>query len=121
MRFLFGSGQLLPALENAVSGLEVGAKKTVEIACADAFGERDEERIVEVPREKLPPDAQIGAIVTAQDSSGRQIPLTIAHLDDSTARLDGNHPFAGKDLVFEIKVLNVENATAEETAHGHVH
>jgi FKBP-type peptidyl-prolyl cis-trans isomerase 2/predicted Fe-Mo cluster-binding NifX family protein len=121
MRYLHGVGQLLPALEGAVAGLEIGARKTVEIPCADAFGEHDESRIIEVKRTQLPPDVEIGAMVATRDQHGRQIPLTIVHLDDDTARLDGNHPFAGRDVVFKITVVNVENATAEELAHSHAH
>ena len=121
MRYLHGSGQLLPALETGVAGLEIGSKKTIAIPRADAFGERDEARITEVKRTQLPPDAEVGTMVVMQDQHGRQIPLTIVHLDDTTARLDGNHPFAGKDVVFKIKVANVENATADEIAHSHAH
>ena len=121
MRYLHGAGQLLPALEGAIAGLEIGARKTIEIPCAEAFGERDEKRVIEVQRTQLPPDAEIGTMVATKDQQGRQIPLIIIHLDDETARLDGNHPFAGKDVVFNITVANVENATAEEMAHNHAH
>jgi FKBP-type peptidyl-prolyl cis-trans isomerase 2/predicted Fe-Mo cluster-binding NifX family protein len=121
MRYLHGAGQLLPALEGAVAGLEIGAQKTVEVPCADAFGEHDEKRVIEVKRSQLPPDVKVGAMVGTQDQHGRQVPLVIIHLDDETARLDGNHPFSGKDVVFKITVSNVENATAEEMAHNHAH
>ena len=121
MRYLHGAGQLLPALEGAIAGLEIGARKTIEIPCAEAFGEHDEKRVIEVQRTQLPPDAEIGTMVATKDQQGRQIPLIIIHLDDETARLDGNHPFAGKDVVFNITVANVENATAEEMAHNHAH
>ena len=60
-------------------------------------------------------------MVTATDRNGQSFPLTIVHLDETTARLDGNHPLAGKDVVFNITVLKVENATADEIAHSHVH
>jgi FKBP-type peptidyl-prolyl cis-trans isomerase 2/predicted Fe-Mo cluster-binding NifX family protein len=121
MRYLHGAGQLLPALEGAIAGLEIGAQKTVEIPCANAFGKHDERRVIEVQRNQLSPDAEIGTMVTTKDQQGRQVPLIIIHLDDETARLDGNHPFAGKDVVFKISVANVENATAEEMAHNHAH
>ncbi len=121
MRYLHGAGQLLPALERAVAGLKIGAKKSVEIPCKEAFGERDEARILEVPRTQLPPDATIGMMVSTHGPNGQQIPLIVIHLDDTTARLDSNHPFAGKDVVFNVTVTQVENATAEEIAHGHMH
>lgn len=121
MRYLHGAGQLMPALEAAIGGLEMGATKTVELTPAEAFGEREDTRILEVERSQLPAEAAVGEIVTAENQSGQQMTLTIIHLDDQTARLDGNHPLAGKDLVFKITVKSVENATAEELAHSHAH
>jgi FKBP-type peptidyl-prolyl cis-trans isomerase SlyD len=60
-------------------------------------------------------------MVSAHDPSGQQIPLIVIHLDDTTARLDANHPFAGKDVIFNVTVTQVENATEDEIAHGHMH
>jgi len=121
MRYLHGVGQLLPALESAVEGLEKGASTTVAIPCADAFGERDEDRVIEVKRTQIPPEVEVGTMLATQDQHGRQIPLTVVGLDDETAKLDGNHPFAGKDVVFKVLVADVENATADELAHNHAH
>ena len=112
MRYLHGAGQLIPALESAVAGLEIGARKTIKVPCADAFGQRDQSRIIEVKRTQLPPEAKIGEMVATRDQHGRQIPLTIVHLDDDTARLDGNHPFSGKDVVFKLTVKSVEGLKA---------
>jgi FKBP-type peptidyl-prolyl cis-trans isomerase 2/predicted Fe-Mo cluster-binding NifX family protein len=121
MRYLHGAGQLLPALESALAGLEKGEQKSVAVPCAEAFGERDDARVVEVPRTQLPPDAALGMMVSAQDPTGRRIPLTIIHIDDAVVRLDANHPLAGKDVIFNVTVTDVETATAEEIAHGHSH
>jgi FKBP-type peptidyl-prolyl cis-trans isomerase SlyD len=121
MRYLHGVGRLLPALETAVAGLEKGEKRTVEIRCADAFGEREDARVIEVKRAQLPPDVRVGAMLATRDQQGRQIPLTVVELGDETAKLDGNHPFAGKDVVFKVTVADIENATPEELAHGHPH
>jgi FKBP-type peptidyl-prolyl cis-trans isomerase 2/predicted Fe-Mo cluster-binding NifX family protein len=108
MRFIFGSGQMIPVIERLVAGLEPGASVTKEVQSKEAFGDRDESRVIEVPREQLPPSITAGAVVTVQDAQGRQFPFTVMHLDDRTARLDGNHPLAGKDLVFCLTVKNVE-------------
>lgn len=108
MRFVFGAGQMLPALESAVTGLEPGATVRVEVPVAEGFGERDEGRVVEAPRAQLPPEAEVGQMVTAQDERGRQFPLVIVHLDDDIARLDGNHPLAGLDLSFDLTVAAVQ-------------
>jgi FKBP-type peptidyl-prolyl cis-trans isomerase 2/predicted Fe-Mo cluster-binding NifX family protein len=116
MRYLHGAGQLLPGLESAVTGLEEGATATVELACADAFGEHDDARVFEHPRDKLPSDVKVGDLLAGQDQHGHQVPLRVIHLDDTAGRLDGNHPLAGRDIVFKVRVAKVENATAEELA-----
>lgn len=121
MRYLHGAQQLLPALERAVTGLEPGGRVTAEIPAAEGFGEHDPERVVEVPRQQLPAEVEVGSMIAAQDDAGRRIPLVVVALDATMARLDANHPYAGKDLVFDITVLNVEAATQDELAHGHVH
>ncbi len=121
MRYLHGAGRTLPALEQAVAGLEPGAQMVVELTPEQAFGARDESRIVQAPREQLPPDVQVGMTVTAEDEGGRRFLLRVVGLDDEKVTLDGNHPLAGLDLVFEVTVLAVESATPEEIEHGHPH
>ncbi len=113
IRFIFGAGQTLPALEQAVAGLEPGANVVKEIPATEGFGEREESRVIEAPRAQLPPDVSIGAMVTAEDGQGRQFSLTVIQLDENIVRLDGNHPFAGKDLVFDLTVSMVEGIKTE--------
>jgi FKBP-type peptidyl-prolyl cis-trans isomerase 2/predicted Fe-Mo cluster-binding NifX family protein len=108
MRFIYGAGQVFPAVEQALAGLEPGAHALAELSAAEGFGERDESRVVEVPRGQLPPDVSVGSMVSAEDQHGRRFPLIVAHLDDNVARLDANHPLAGKDVVFDMTVKAVE-------------
>ena len=108
MRFIFGAGQIFPAIEQALAGLEPEAHVVKAVSASEGFGERDDTRIIEVPRSQLPADVAVGTMVTAQDQQGQQFPLLVIHLDENVARLDGNHPLAGKDLVFELTVKNVE-------------
>ena len=108
MRFIVGAGQIFPAIEQALAGLEPGAEVVKEVPVSEGFGERDEARVIEVAPSQLPPDTAVGTLVSAQDQQGRQIPLVVIHLDENVARLDGNHPLAGKDLVFELTVKDVE-------------
>jgi len=108
MRFIFGSGQIFPAVEQALAGLEPEAHVVAAVSAADGFGERDESRVVEAPRAQLPPDVAVGSMVTAEDQQGRRFPLMVVHLDDDVARLDANHPLAGRDLVFDLTVKKVE-------------
>jgi FKBP-type peptidyl-prolyl cis-trans isomerase 2/predicted Fe-Mo cluster-binding NifX family protein len=115
MRFIFGKGQVLPVIEKALTGLEPDAHVVQEVSAGEGFGERDETRIIEVPRSQLPPDIAVGAMVSGQDPGGQRIPLTVIHLDENVARLDGNHPLAGKDLVFEMTVKKVEGIKGVES------
>ncbi len=114
MRYLHGSGMIMPNVEKALDGRQEGAYAVVEVTAADAYGLRDESRILSVPRSQLPFDTSIGAIVSAHDQKGRQISLTVVELNDEIARLDGNHKLAGLDLSFEITVTKIEIPTAEE-------
>jgi len=119
MRYLHGAGSILPGLEKGLAGLEVGASKVVKVPCAEGFGEHHESRVIEVERAQLPPEIQVGATVTGQGPQGQRIPFTVLELGDETVRLDGNHQLAGKDMVFEVQVVQVESATPEELEHGH--
>jgi FKBP-type peptidyl-prolyl cis-trans isomerase 2/predicted Fe-Mo cluster-binding NifX family protein len=121
MSYLHGSRNLVPGLEKELAGLEAGAHVVVKIPRGEGFGDRDESKIIEVPRAQLPAHAELGARVAAQDESGRQFSLTVLEIGDETARLDGNHPLAGKDLAFDVTVLRVEAATPEEIEAGHSH
>lgn len=119
--YLHGHQNIVPGLEQALEGLEPGAHKKVELAAADAYGERDDTQVIEVPREQLPEDAFVGAVVHGQLQGGQVVMLTVVELDDDKAKLDANHPLAGRDLIFDVTIVKVEQATDEEIAHGHAH
>jgi len=108
MRFVSGAGQVFPAIEQALVGLEPGGHVVKAISAAEGFGERDESRVMEAPRAQLEATVAVGDTVIAQDEQGRQLPLVVLHLDEKVARLDANHPLAGKDVVFELTVKSVE-------------
>ncbi len=119
MRYLQGGGAIV-GLEKAIVGLEVGAELSVDVAPEEAFGLHDDARIMEVGRDQIPDDVKVGEVVMAQHPQG-QVRLTVVEVSDEIVKLDGNHPLAGETLHFQVKVLNVEAATQEEIAHGHVH
>jgi len=121
LAYLHGHGGLVPGLEDELTGMEMGDQRIIEVAAADAYGDRDESKVTQVPLEELPPDPQIGAVLYARQPDGRMIGLTVVELSETHARLDLNHPLAGRDLVFDITIVRVEKATDEELAHGHVH
>jgi FKBP-type peptidyl-prolyl cis-trans isomerase 2/predicted Fe-Mo cluster-binding NifX family protein len=108
MRFVYGAGQIFPAIEQALAGREPGAHVVKAVPADEGFGDRDESRVVEVPRAQIAPDVSVGDTVYAQDSRGQRFRFVVLDADEKIARLDGNHPLAGKDVVFELTVKSVE-------------
>lgn len=123
LEFIQGEGHIIPGLENALYGMTIGDSKNVVVPAGEGYGELDEEAFVEVPREQFPADIPMEAGVDLQvrTQDGETMPARIQHVTDDTVRLDFNHPLAGKQLTFEIKIVSVRSATAEEMDHGHVH
>ncbi len=104
-----GEGQVIPGFENAIVGMNTGESKTVEIPVAQAYGPRNEELVVEVTRDGIPPDVNpnVGEILHVQQPDGQQHRVTVAATSDTTLTLDGNHPLAGQDLTFEIELVEI--------------
>jgi FKBP-type peptidyl-prolyl cis-trans isomerase SlyD len=121
VRYLHGHGQLLPGLEKALEGRVAGDRAKATLSPKDAYGERDESRIVQAPIADLPAGVAPGATVHAQLPNGGNIFMTVVSIDGPTATLDGNHPLAGRTLVFDVEVREVCAATAGDLEHGHVH
>lgn len=119
LTFMEGAGQILPDLEAGVLPLKVGQKASLDVASDHAFGPREEGRVVKVERQASDKgDLQIGQMVAL----GReQVPATVIDVTGAYYIVDSNHPFAGMDLRFDIELLAVRDATAEEIAHGHAH
>ena len=111
--YLHGHGQVLPGLEKTLEGLVAGERARATISPEDGYGERDESRVIQAPTEDLPAGLAPGATVRAQLPNGGVVPLTVVAIDGPTATLDGNHPLAGKTLVFDVEVREVYAATAE--------
>ena len=124
LMFLEGSGQIIPGLEKHLLPLVAGDKKTVAVPAAEAYGERDEGMIFDVPRTQFPKGEKIevGMKFQAQSQDGHPSPVfTVVGLTLESIKVDGNHPLAGKDLNFDVEVVNVRAATKEELSHGHAH
>ncbi|MDH3386551.1 MAG: peptidylprolyl isomerase [Gammaproteobacteria bacterium] len=122
MTYLHGARNIIPGLEQALEGKSVGDKLEVMIAPADAYGERSEDRVQQVPIEAFEGMEKVepGMAVTAQTDQG-EINLVIAEVQGETVTVDANHPLAGKSLTFNVTVEEVRDASDEEKAHGHVH
>lgn len=124
LEYIQGAKQIIPGLEKALVGLNVGDEKVVEVKPAEGYGERNPEDIVEIPRTNLPDslDLSVGSPLKVKDSeSGESFSAYIVESDSETITLDFNHPLAGRTLKFHVKITNLRQATEEELAHGHVH
>ncbi len=107
LSFTVGSGQIIPGFENAILGKKVGDKLTVNIPASEAYGEVREDLLVKVPNSQLPGPVEVGMSLQAQAENGNAVNVTVVEVNEDHAVIDGNHPFAGKELVFDIEVVNV--------------
>ncbi len=109
LKFTLGKGQLILGFEHAILGLLVGDKVTTKIPCKEAYGEYNSELIIEVPKNQLPSniDAQVGMHLQLNQPDGQAIPVQIIQIEDETVTIDANHPLAGKDLHFDIEIVEI--------------
>ena len=117
LAFVSGKNQVLPKLEEALLGMREGEHKEISIACADALGEYDEKLVVDVPRSQFDSSAEIevGMQFQAESAVGPAI-VTVKKVSPETITIDANHELAGKDLNFDVEVVDVRDMTEEETA-----
>lgn len=110
LEFTLGQGQLIPGFENGVIDMGIKEKKTVNIPFAEAYGERREDMVHEVPKNQLPPEIkpEVGMALMSQTPDGQEMRLTIADVKDESVIVDANHPLAGEDLTFEIELLEIK-------------
>jgi len=111
LEFTVGGGQVIKGFDNGVMGMQVGEKKTVEIAVQDAYGEKDQNAIFEFPKEQFPPEMQpeAGMQLMMNNGAGQQFPVTITEVREDTVVLDANHQLAGEDLIFDIELVSIDS------------
>ena len=121
--YISGNNMVLPKLEEAVNGMIIGTKKSLKLSAADGYGSYNEEALQVVGKENFPEDfvLEVGMEYMASNPDGVQMPFIITNVDGEEITIDFNHPLAGKNLNFDIKLVDVRDATAEELNHGHVH
>jgi peptidylprolyl isomerase len=109
LEFTIGAGQMIKGFDAALPGMLVGDKKTINIPAADAYGERSEEAIINFPKENVPPDMKLepGMTLTLSNQAGQPIPVIVIELTDDVVILDANHFLAGKDLIFDIELMEI--------------
>jgi FKBP-type peptidyl-prolyl cis-trans isomerase SlyD len=122
LSYLHGQGNIIPGLENALTGHESGAEVDVTVEPADAYGERHEQLIQDVPMSAFEgvDEVKPGMQFQAQTEAGPRI-ITVQEVGEEEVKIDGNHPLAGETLHFSVKVDDIRDATEEEVEHGHVH
>lgn len=101
-----GEGKLIPGFEKGLYGLSAGEKTTIKIQASDAYGDIMEERIQEVEKQYVPETVYVGQELKAETPQG-PITVIVKEVKEETVILDGNHPLAGKDLIFDLEVIEV--------------
>lgn len=109
LEFEVGSGQVIPGFDKAVTGMTVGDEKSVNIDSADAYGPHHEQMVQEVPKSALPEgmEPEVGMGLQAQSPDGQPINLMVTEVAEEAITVDANHPLAGKDLNFEIELVDI--------------
>ena len=107
LKFEVGSGQIIPGFESAVMGKAVGDKVTVTINPEMAYGEVREDLFVQLPIDKMPGDVEVGQMLQAMSDDGRATQVRVHEVNADNVIIDGNHPLAGQDLIFDIEIVSV--------------
>lgn len=120
--FLEGAGQIIDGLDEQLRSANAGEKRRVAVPAAKAYGERDPAQVQAVPRAQLPIEGEVRVGDQFQAGEDRYAPVvTVVKVEGDQVTLDANHPLAGVDLTFDVEVVAVRAATAEEVRHGHAH
>jgi peptidylprolyl isomerase len=109
LKLTIGKNEVIPAFEEALIGMILGEKKTINVAAQDAFGPYLNELISQVDRDKIPSTVklQVGQQLQIQQPDGSAIIVTVKDLDNQKATFDANHPLAGKDIIFDIELVEI--------------
>jgi FKBP-type peptidyl-prolyl cis-trans isomerase 2 len=109
LEFTVGAGQMIPGFDAGVHGMTIGEKKVVTIPAAEAYGEWNEENTIPFPKENIPADLQleVGMELTMRNQEGQPFNVIVADIQEEAVVLDANHPLAGKDLIFDIELVEL--------------
>jgi FKBP-type peptidyl-prolyl cis-trans isomerase 2 len=108
LEFTLGGGQVIAGFDKGVSGMSVGEKKTIRVLPKDAYGDYDDDLVIQVSREDLPAlNYELGTELVMQQPSGRGIPVIVIDANDEAVVLDANHPLAGEALTFELELVGI--------------
>jgi FKBP-type peptidyl-prolyl cis-trans isomerase SlyD len=121
--YLHGASNIIPGLEDALTGKSAGEEMSVSVLPEQAYGVRDESMLQQVPKNMFEDASQIavGSQFHAQGPNGEMLVVTVLEVEEEHVVVDGNHPLAGVELNFDVKIIDVRDASEEEVEHGHVH
>ncbi len=110
--FTVGAGQMIKGFDDAIPGMAVGDKKTINISPEDAYGHKNESAIIEFPKSNIPADMKLepGMKLQLQNAEGHPVPVVVSEIKDDVVILDANHELAGKELVFDIELMEIKPA-----------
>jgi FKBP-type peptidyl-prolyl cis-trans isomerase 2 len=109
LEFEVGSGMVIQGFDKGVTGMSVGEKKTINIPVEQAYGPSNPDMIIDYPKDRFPPEMelQMGMPLVMSNASGQQFEVRIAEIKDDVVVLDANHPLAGKDLIFDLELVEI--------------
>ena len=107
LEFTIGENQVIAGFENGVKDMKLNQEKTIKIKPSDAYGEKNEQLIVNIPRDKFPPKIEVDGKLILKGPQGQNIPAIVKEVKDDIVVIDLNHPLAGEELTFKIKVVGI--------------
>jgi FKBP-type peptidyl-prolyl cis-trans isomerase SlyD len=117
LRYIHGQKMMVPGLEKELTGMKVGGEKHVTVKPEDGYGKVNPKAVKEIPKEKIPPNAlKVGAMLAAREPDGSMVPMTVKQIKEKTVVMDMNHPMAGKTLVFDVKIVDIQPAPPPPSA-----
>jgi len=107
--FVLGDGNMIKGFDAAVNGMAIGEMKSVTIPSLEAYGEKREDMMIDIPMDQVPADIkpEIGMELSLQNQAGQPVPVKVIHVDEEKIVLDANHPLAGEDLIFDITLVEI--------------
>lgn len=112
LEFEVGSGMVIQGFDVGVTGMAIGEKKTINIPAEEAYGQKEEDRIMEFPMDRFPEDMkpEVGMQLNMSNGQGQNIPVVVAEVKEEAVILDANHPLAGEELVFDLELVEIVNS-----------
>lgn len=107
LKATLGQGQLIPGFESGLIDMVIGESKTIEVDPTEAYGQYNETLVIEVPKDKVPENAEVGMMLQTFGPAGPSI-VKVLEIKDEVVIIDANHPLAGKKLIFDLEVVGVE-------------